>query len=135
MRILVDFPAPPEFLLPGAWGVIHSSCSFFTQIVDSIVCSLLSLRNPYFDLNLRRRTARQFVEKCQFEDVFEVTTIDLGDARSYESTYRLGGFQRVIVTEVRGSFFHGRYFHTQRVLAMIERDLAYGQSGALHDDF
>ena len=131
MKILVDFPSPPEYLLPGARGVIHSSCSGFSQLVDFIVCWLLSLRNPYFDLDLRRRAARRFVEKCRLAGVLKVTTIQLAGERSYESTYHIGGVQRVIFTEVRGSLFHGRYFHTQRVLAMIDRDLACWHSGSL----
>lgn len=123
MKILVDFPAPPEFLLPGAWGVIHSRCSWITQLLDFVVCALLSLRNPYFDLRLRRLSARRLAQLCRAEGVLNVATKRLVEANSYESVYCFGAVRRIVVTEVRGSTFHGRYFHAQRVLAMIERDL------------
>lgn len=129
MRIFVDFPIPPEFLLPGAWGVIRSRCSLLTQLLDFVVCSLLSLRNPYFDLKLRRKAARRFVEMCRADDVLAVATTYLAAARSWESIYCLGAGRRIVVTEVRSTDFHGRYFHAQRVLAMIERDLARRQLG------
>jgi hypothetical protein len=129
MKILVDFPAPPEYLLPGAWGIIHSRCSFLVQLLDAVTCALLSLRNPYFDFSMRRHAPRRLRALCSQEGVLDVRTTHLPEARLYESRYRLPGVERVVVTEVRGSFFHGRYFHTQRVLAMIARDLARVQHG------
>lgn len=126
VKILVEFCPPPEFHLPGARGMLRSSCSITIQILDFILCTLLGLRNPYFDLNSRSRNARRFVEKCRLGYVLKITTIHLVDAHAYKSTYNLRGFQRVIVTEERRSSFHGRYFHAQRVLAMVERDLVRG---------
>ena len=119
----MNTPVPPEFFLIRNNQEINSSCTFFTQIIDFIVCSLLSLKNPYFELNMRRSTAKRFCEKNTNDGVLRVSTIQHKDRCAYESLYQVGSFQRLIVTEVRGSFFHGRYFHVQRVLAMIERDL------------
>lgn len=129
MKIVVNFPAPPEFMLPGAWGLIRSRSSTRRQIVDSIVCLLLALRNPYFNFSHRLKMARRLSEACREDGVLEVVTSLVDAGRCYESTYHLGDVRRVVVTEVRGSLIHGRYFHAQRVLAMIDRDLVRGRRG------
>jgi hypothetical protein len=123
MKLVMNTPTPPEFFLLGRNRLINSNCSTSIQIINFIVCLLLSLRNPYFNFNMRRSAAKRIYEKNIEGGIISVATFLHDDRCSYESHYEVGIFQRVIVTEVRGSFFHGRYFHVQRVLSMIERDL------------
>lgn len=126
MKIVVDFPLPPEFLLPSGRPLFQSTCNWALQWMHFIVAMLLALRNPYFDIKERRSNAQRLLALPKGNKVITVKTRHCKHHRHHESTYAMAAGTRIIVTEVRRGYFHGYYFHAQRVIAFLERDMRHG---------
>ena len=125
MNIIVDFPLPPEILFVSSHrALIKSKSILSSQLLDIFICFGLGLHNPYFSPSYRWADAK-WLMTFRYSDIpLEITTSHNIVNLQFESLYVLGALNRVIVTEVRGGFFRGRYFHSQRVLAVLRRDLA-----------
>lgn len=126
MRVIVDLPLPPEYLIQNIVGLsIKSRCPLSMRTMHTLVYLILHLRNPYFSLGKRMQQLRDVTVRDVCREDLTVYTLLNQSQGLYESTYSISGRTRIIVTEIRRSNYHGRYFHIQRVIAVLLRDICW----------